>query len=222
MQGSPLLPGEGKEAKAVSQPLILTAHQALRIASPGKPIERFTADETRFFRRMPEPFPLFSTGVGLDRGANDPHWDLVAVSTDPGFRPRAAVVAQPTNQVYFRPSRDKAQWLSLSDDFPNMPKDCVWFFRTKFDLTGFDSATARIEGQLCADDFLIELRLNGKPLPLPAGLEGRTLFAQETPLRIDRNFSPGVNTLEVVIKNHVGPMALMIDWHGTARRAGEK
>ena len=47
-----------------------------------------------FARQMPRrvPIKLFNTGVGLKEGDPDPHWQLVARSDDPHFKPRPAVV----------------------------------------------------------------------------------------------------------------------------------
>jgi hypothetical protein len=83
---------------------------------------QFAADEKRFFRAWPEPapFPLFSTGVGLDRGAADPHWEITQISTEVDFKPRPAIVADPC-EFYLPDKRDSFQWISLSKDLKAMP-----------------------------------------------------------------------------------------------------
>ncbi len=79
-------------------PLVLSAHEAIRVAAPdalGRPaktIERIAADEKLFVRIVREPFTLFSTGAGLDRGSQDPHWTITTISTDPAFTPQPAFV----------------------------------------------------------------------------------------------------------------------------------
>jgi len=47
-----------------------------------------------FVRQMPKrtPIPVFGTGIGVKTGDNDPHWQIVAMSNDPGFQPRPATV----------------------------------------------------------------------------------------------------------------------------------
>ena len=75
--------------------VLLTAHQAISVAAPGGPMVQMAADEKRFVRAILDPFTLFGTGVGLDRGAADPHWEITAISTEANFKPRPAVVAVP-------------------------------------------------------------------------------------------------------------------------------
>jgi hypothetical protein len=206
----------------------LTANQAIRVAAANKPFEQIAADEKGFVRTMPplEPFPIFSTGVGLDRGAADLHWEIVAVSNDPSFRSRPAVVADPEPD-YCADARDKAQWISLSKTLPDLPGGCRMTFRTKFDLTGFDPATARIEGYCATDDWPVELRLNGHvSVPLPP--EKRTLALPVVPLHIEKGFVAGENVLEIVVENAAVPnmplnhMALFVHWKGTARKASKR
>jgi hypothetical protein len=205
--------------------ITLTASQAIRVGGPEKPFERIAADEKGFVRAMPplEPFVLFSTGVGLDRGAADSHWEIVALSTEPAFKPRPAVVADPEPD-YCADARDKAQWVSLSKSLPDLPGRCKMTFRTKFDLTGYDPATARIEGYCATDDWPVEMRLNGHAsVPLPP--EKRTLTLPVVPLVIEKGFVAGENVLEIVVENAVVPkmplnhMALFVHWKGTARKS---
>ena len=42
---------------------------------------------------MPKSVPivLFNTGVGLKEGEPDPHWQVVARSDDPKFKPQPAL-----------------------------------------------------------------------------------------------------------------------------------
>jgi hypothetical protein len=214
-------------ASSLSHPssLVLSAHQAVRISAPGKPIEKIAADEKQFVRAMavPKPFPLFSTGVGLDRGASDSHWEIIAMSNKPTFKPQPAVVAAPF-ESYVQDNRATAQWISNSTVRDGMPGGCRWTLRTYFDLTGFDPATARIEGRVSVDDYLAEARLNGKPIPLAPEFRSARLCKMWTPLRFDDGFVAGQNTLELVIENrpYTGDsvrdaMALCVDWKGTAR-----
>jgi hypothetical protein len=204
--------------------LVLTAHQAIRVASPGRPMERIAADKRQFVRLTPlrEPFGIFGTGVGLDRGAADPHWTLAKISTDANFAPQPAVVADPIGS-YAVGSRNKGQWISKSKKLAGEPDGALWTFCTHFDLNGFDASTARIEGRISADDYIAEIRLNGKTMPVPNGSRDRTLNGKWLELQIQEGFVADDNTLEIVVENAVMPgvvdgntMALCVDWTGTA------
>jgi hypothetical protein len=205
---------------------VLSASQAVRISAPGKPVQEIAADEKRFVRGTLAPvnFGLFSTGAGLAFGAADPHWEITDISTEKSFKPRAAVVAVPAG-VYVRDAREKAQWISNSKARDDLPVGCRWTLRTHFDLTAFDAASARIEGRVSVDNFLVEIRLNGKTVPIPAGIRKEDLVDRWLPLKIEEGFASGDNWLEIVIENgaspgddHSNPMGLCVDWKGVARQ----
>lgn len=70
----------------------------------------------------------------------------------------------------------------------------TYTFTTTFDLTGFDPASARIEGQVSADDALGAIRLNGTRITL-SGIGGfNGLWAFSIPA--GSTFVDGINTLE--------------------------
>jgi hypothetical protein len=230
--------GEGKQGGGISKsprPLgegqsegvILSANESARIEKPqgnAPPvITRSTADPKRFVRTMPaEPFPLFSTGVGLDVGQPDPHWAIVAISTKPNFKPQLCIVANPGSYLV-RGLRESGQWLSNAAVSTAQADGCRWTFRTEFDLNGFDPHSASIAGQFAVDDFLIEVRLNGQPMKVST--RGNT--SKMSPLKIDHGFVAGKNTLEIVIENAraqpgraaTNGMGLCVQLKGAARRA---
>jgi len=66
-----------------------------------------------FMRRLLFPLPIYSTGVGLAEGDDDPHWQIVAAQNMPNFVPQPAIVATPAPTYLPNDSR-RSQWLSLS------------------------------------------------------------------------------------------------------------
>jgi hypothetical protein len=127
-------------------------------------------------------------------------------------------------------NRDKAQWVSNSTSKDDMPAGCRWTMVTHFDLTGFDASTARIEGQVSADNFVAEIRVNGKAVPIPPVNRDEELFRRWLPLNIDDGFVSGDNTLEIVVENGDGtspghpipaasPMAMCLELKGLAQRS---
>jgi hypothetical protein len=210
--------------------LVLSASQAIHVtastnASGRNPaVTRVTANEKLFVRTSagPEPFSLFGTGIGLDRGAADPHWEIVAVSTDGRFEPRPPKVILKRDNSYARDSRERGQWVSLAAENTEYPEYCRWTFRTTFDLTGYDPNSARIEGKFAVDNYIIDVRLNGQALPVA----DRGEYKGYHPIKIEKGFVAGVNTVEIMILNDTSgipanpgsPMALCVDWKGTARK----
>jgi hypothetical protein len=217
-------------ASAPSPPVVLSANQAIHVAAPNaanaedRQVRQVAPDDKQFIRAMPAPkdLPLYGTGEGLNRGAIDSHWEITNISTDKDFKSQPAVVADPL-PIYLRGQRDKAQWISKSQALQLMPDACRCTYRTRIDLTGFDSSTAHIEGRLAADDYVAEILLNGKTVPLPAGTRGPFLYAKWLAFKIDGGFVAGENTLEIVIENssnaqkgYVNTMALCVECKGTA------
>jgi hypothetical protein len=215
-------------ASGARSPLVVSAHEAIRVAAPdpsgkpSKPIQFIAADEKRFVRVILDPFPIFGTGVGLNRGEADTHWQITAVSTIPTFKPRPAVV---TDQGRFstRGSKSTGQFISDAADPTGQPDGCRWTLRTEFDLSGFDPDTASIAGRFSVDDFLIDVRLNGKPVPVATRGNVETM----SPLKIEKGFIAGKNVLEIVIENSRPPpgsrhdpncMGLCVQWQGTGRK----
>jgi hypothetical protein len=212
-------------------PAVFSANQGVHVAPPDpsgkKPrqVERIAADDKKFTRSLTGALPVFSTGVDLDRGASDPHWEITAISTDPTFKPRQAVVIERLRESYMKDSRDKAQWIADEKLPATMPAGCRWTLRTRFDLAGFDPASAKIDGLITADNIVAEVRINGKSIQLPKVPESKW-FYRKTPILIDRDFVSGVNTIEVVIENSnpaaaYDPMALCLELHGTATKSAK-
>jgi hypothetical protein len=230
--------GRGAEVSGghgVPRSLILMANDAIRVTAPNAAtgataIKRIAADEKQFVRTLLEPFSIFGTGVGLNSGVEDPHWEIASATTEAGFKPRPAVVALPL-PFYLPGDRNSGQWIANTEKLETLPGGCRMTFRTRFDLSKFDPTTARIEGKISADDWIMEMRVNGKPVPLPNGSHDGLLFEKWLDFKIENGFIDGQNTLEIVIENAVhqstegiNAMALCVDCKGLAlpRRAPKR
>ncbi len=105
-----------------------------------------------FYRQMPKRMPInaFNTGVGLKEGDPDPHWQLVARSDDPHFKPRPAVVTRTVTAdgraLWSRNEPTQSQWISTADGLPELPDHVIYTFRTTFELPGLmpDSASCGV------------------------------------------------------------------------------
>ena len=75
----------------------------------------------------------------------------------------------------------------------------VYTYTTRFDLTGYDAATARIDGRLAVDDSVRAILLNGQDIGFTANSYGSfKSFA------ITSGFVAGLNTLSFVVGNDYG------------------
>jgi hypothetical protein len=171
------------------------------------------------------PIPgLFSTGVDGNGdllpgdGAVDPHYELVD-SADPRFPGPDAVTLAPGFPVgpWIAEGPD-SRWIAPQAASAN-GETGTYTYRTTFDLTGFDSESARITGELSGDDNAIDVVING----FSTGQAG-VGFGGFAPFVIETDFVEGVNTLEFVVSNGgeaENPTGLRVKMIGTVEVAGE-
>ena len=205
------------------QPLILTANQAIRVASSGKPVERFAADERRFVRVMPQPktlpVPIFNTGQGLVPGQPDPHWQIIAVPGDAKLQPRPATVAPATvHRAWDKFTSPQSKWISVTADTVAPPG--MFQYRTQFDLGGIDPSSVVLKCGFAVDNRLVAVRLNGREIAVPRHSE-KIEYNSFVKFQIDcQGLKPRQNTLEFVVEN-TGPgnswSGLRVEFQGTGR-----
>lgn len=161
-----------------------------------------------------------STGVDdasavLAPAAQDAHYAIVQGPS--GFVPRQATVARahpsfvPNDPVGTVGGSSWIAPLSTTDTFfaPG-----TYVYRTTFDLTGLDPASARIDGTFAVDNSVTDVILNGTSL----GIQGGAYWAM-TNFAITSHFVDGVNTMEFVVLNSggsAGPTGLRVRLAGTA------
>ena len=175
------------------------------------------------------PIAIFDTGAGLDRGAEDGHWELVRDSGDPAFKPKAAVVLNPP--ASFLREKGNTRWISMNREGKSaLDKSAQdkstkgkrrWTFRTRFDLSGFDADSARITGVIAASERLVDIRVNGMRFPLPDSVKQIQMRNAPAELTFSGSFAAGVNTLEFDVESAEASdniAGLYVDWSGKARR----
>ncbi len=176
-----------------------------------------------FTRQMPKwvRIKLFNTGAGLKAGDADPHWQLVARSDDPHFKPRPAVVAGRTPS-YIIDDPARSQWISAVGDLTPLPDDVTYTFRTTFDLTGTLPGAAVLRGKFLVDNRVDAVRLNGRNLDVPEnGYSSLPLKPYE--FRAAEGFVEGTNVLEINVFNGIpfnafrssSPMACRVELEGS-------
>jgi hypothetical protein len=154
-------------------------------------------------RRRPIP-GLFSTGVGANRlplseDQVDPHyvWLPNGPSIQPSFPAYATTAAGGFPIPPWVPDDRASAWISGGTD-TIMPGLTSFVAQIRFDLTGFDPATARIAGKWAADNRGTDIILNGASV---VGTSMSPGFDTWTEFRINSGFVPGTNVLRFVIFN---------------------
>ena len=175
------------------------------------------------------PIPkLFNTGVDdsgllLTNELVDAHYTITsspdanfpgpdAFTLLPGF-PVGPWIAEGTNSRWIAPQASQATG--------NEPG--TYTYKTTFDLTGLDPATAQITGRLATDDGLGGVRLNGTDLTgiTSAGFTSFTSFT----IPIGSPFQTGINTLEFDISNGgtaPNPTGFRVEMSGRATGPNER
>ncbi len=149
---------------------------------------------------------LFNTGLDgtgnvLSGGSIDSHWTLFA-SPDSGFPGPDVYVA---NDVYpigtaWIANTSTSKWVAPRSDVNNDLAPGVYTYRTTFDLTGLDPATASITGQYCPDNTITDVIINGTS----TGISGGNFLAW-VPFSINSGFVSGTNTVDFVLDNSGWP-----------------
>jgi hypothetical protein len=181
---------------------------------------------SEFVRALPRrvAIRLFNTGVGEKEGAPDAHWQIAAVSSDPQFKPQAAVVTEIDPRYYMWNDAARSQWISTGGKLPRLPNDVKYTFRTTFESAGMLPGTAVIRGQFLADDRVVEIRLNGRKADVPEQSRG-TPFSRWAEFQVRGPLAVGTNILELDVLNLAdspghrkwkNPMAFRAELEGSA------
>jgi hypothetical protein len=153
------------------------------------------------------PLPIYSTGLGtggatqLAGGASDPNWSVNNPNSCCVYSGPATVLS--AGNVYSSWPSDTAnsQWIAWSDTNDGGPAG--YTFRQTFDLSGFDPATAAIQGTIWLDDGGY-MYLNNEPVVYADNSTWSLSGQPGMPFSIGPHsslFLPGTNTLTVVITN---------------------
>jgi hypothetical protein len=160
---------------------------------------------------------LFNTGVDasgalLPDAVADPHYTLasspytggIAYTLNPGYPVGTWMLEGPASR-----------WLApvLGDSANALPGTYV--YQTAFDLTGYDPASASIDGAWTMDDGGTAIRLNGAATTVGSA----SGFADFKFFTIASGFIEGLNTLEFVVSNGGGsanPSGLRVEFASSA------
>jgi hypothetical protein len=165
------------------------------------------------------PIQIFNTGVDgsgtpLANGTvGDPHYTLIAVpagSTDirvltsGGGWPVGPWIGDDSISAWIGPNNDAYAWSPAGS----------YTYRTTFDLSGLDPATASLAGLWSTDNYLSDILLNG----VSTGNTGGS-FTSWSSFTISSGFGAGVNTLDFTVYNTEAPTGLRLEITGNANEA---
>ncbi len=176
---------------------------------------------------------LFNTGVDENGTSNgvpladndvDTHYELI----EPSLIVGPAIVATSAGAFPIPPWLDDNEisaWITPSEDtsgpgdFELVPS---YYYRTTFDLTGLDPATAEISGQWSSDNSGLDILLN----ETSTGFENEGQFGGWSEFTLSaadgHPFVRGINTLDFVVNNGAGednttgPTGVRVEMTGSA------
>jgi len=201
-------------AEEESKSVVVKENEAVRVESDAgqtPSIRRIDAEPRRFARQLAGrriPIQVFNTGVGVEIEQPDPHWQVTAVSTEPEFQPRPAVV--PTTCTWWASSNpQKSQWISLTRRWSLLvPANATYTFRTTFELKeNVMPETAVMVGWFLVDDKITGIRLNGRDMRVPEFDIPKSVKQTAPRLELFRKFTvnhgfiAGNNVLDIDVEN---------------------
>lgn len=161
---------------------------------------------------------LFNTGVGasgmpLSNNAAELHYSLAGVpSSTNGVRVATSANGYPIGP-WIGDDRTSA-WIGPNSGGALNGPAGDYDYRTTFDLSGFNPASASIYGQWSADDYGVDILLNGNSTGTTAND-----FHAFYEFIINSGFVDGVNTLDFIVRNYgydLNPTGLRAELDGKA------
>ena len=178
---------------------------------------------------------VFNTGVNdnnalLSPGSIDPHYSIIA-SADanaPGTNANildsayvnatAETVDHVTNA--WMNNGPNSEWIGPMTSELGSSAPGIYIYRTTFDLSGFDSSSARLSGAWSTDDYGLNIYVNGNPTGISRGPASGLPQQWET-FELTNGFVTGLNTIDFVVSNSVwasyNPTGLRVELSGSAR-----
>ncbi|MBI3347339.1 MAG: PEP-CTERM sorting domain-containing protein [Burkholderiales bacterium] len=159
---------------------------------------------------------LFSTGLNAagtaqTGGLADAHYNVVSSGAP------AVVLTAPPGTYAANSAASKWIWAQAN----GQPAITTFTFRTTFDLSGMDAASAQISGLWGTDNTGIDILLNGISTGISLPGSAVTNFTSLHSFSIGSGFVAGVNTLDFVVKDVGVVGAFRAELRGTANTIPE-
>ena len=218
-----------RERRPKRSSMLLRTGQAIRVDGNRLSFDLIDAQRTKFiddfskFRPL-RPIAIWNTGVGLDVGAEDLHWQVTSGTAEFGPYPRPAIINDGDTGSYKDNKPEVSQWISVSAKaYPGVKPESTHTFETTFDLTGYDLDTVYLVGNFLVDDAINELRINGKPVKFERWETTWDVwdFQSFHPIEIVDGFVDGKNVISIDVYNSPSrpetpdspnPTGLRVEW----------
>jgi PEP-CTERM motif len=110
-----------------------------------------------------------------------------------------------------------SRWIMPSGSYPGTPvKDGEYDYKTTFDLTGFNPATAQIVGQWASDNEGLDILINGISTGNTIPISNGDAFHLYHPFSITSGFKEGLNTLTFRVYNDGNVTGVRVEGTATA------
>jgi hypothetical protein len=153
-----------------------------------------------------------SSGKLLPDGAIDPHYTIV--SSPDGTGPAAYVTMNGGPWFAGGPT---SKWISPAAEQSNFSSNGQYDYQTTVDLTGADLTNAVLTGQVSADEYLVDILVDG----VSTGITAPNQFFSYSTYTIGSSFfHAGVNTLDFLVFNTGGATGLRNEMALTAPTSG--
>ena len=154
---------------------------------------------------------FYNTGVDNTQtvlGNYAPETHYVLVSTPDGSTPgvRVATLANGFPIPPWLGDDSVSAWIGPNSDSSLDGAAGQYVYQTTFDLTGFDTSTAALNGQWTVDDAGVDILINGASTSQTAA--GFNAFSN---FSILSGFVTGINTIDFIVNNSSGPTGLRVE-----------
>jgi hypothetical protein len=194
----------GGDTPADNRTICLRKNEAARVETAAQRIGSVSLDAAQpgeFMHQLPLPMHLSNTGVGLKDGDPDPHWQIVARSDQPNFKPHPAVVVPVTGTMLLQNAPTVSQWISVPGDLASLPDNVTYTFRTTFELSKLGPGPRELRALFLAENGVTSVRLNGVPVT-PPNLSVPTTPRQRHEFVVRSGFVEGRNVLEIDVNKY--------------------
>lgn len=142
----------------------------------------------------------------------------------------------PPERGYLPNHPDASQWISIADWRTAAPNS-IYTFQTQFDLQGYDLATMQLFGRFLADNGVVAVRVNGRPVRVNSWVDNERLQPfgdlQFRFVNVTEGLVNGQNVIEIDVRNGLmrqpdasdqqiltipNPMALRVEWYAFGRQ----